>query len=338
MSARRRWTVLIALSIGVAALAGVRLGLGAGTFGWPQLDALMELRRLRVLTAATIGLALAVAGALLQTVMRNPLASPWVLGMTSGAALGVALATLLGYWATGVVRPGQPAAWAAVLGAIGALTLVLGIARARGGRGSDGGGLDPVSLVLVGVVVSVVLGSLVALVQHLLPDMGLAVQARWMLGSISDETPWWLAIAVAATSLAAAAGAIAAAPMLDALTLSDAEAHGLGVPVGRVRFVAVLAAGVLTGGTVALAGPIGFAGLLGPHLARLLVGGLHRWLVPAAGLVGMVLVLSADVVVELVRTPSGRMPVGVVMAIVGGPVFLVLLMRGGATRMWTGQT
>lgn len=311
-----------ALAIAAAAL---RLVVGPSGFGWPDAgdDVVWSLRLERVIAGAAIGASLAAAGALLQATLRNALASPFVLGLTSGAGLGIVAATYAGYLATGAVVAFRPPVWAAVAGAFAALGLVFLLGRRRGV-------LDPPTLILVGVIVSVMCGAATTFLQHLLPAQGMAVYTRWMMGSISEETSRGVLVAVALMTAAGVAAGAGMGRSLDASTLGDDEAASVGVRVGLVRSASFAIAGLLTAGTVVLAGPIGFVGLVCPHLVRLVGGPRHRWLVLGSACCGAALLLIADAAVSLLRLPSGRIPVGVVTALLGGPVFIVLLRRGGA--------
>jgi iron complex transport system permease protein len=327
---RRRATILIAL-LGAAAfgLLLLRQMVGPIGFGFAGRGPVGELRLLAGLSAAVIGASLAISGTLLQATLRNPLASPWVLGLTSGASLGVVLVIVVGGGGTGLEPVG------AVAGAFGALGLVYTLAR-RGGL------LDPVALLLIGVMVSISFGALAMLLQQFLPDQGLARFSRWMLGSISEETPWSLLGLIAALTVAGIVAASVAGPRLDAATLADDEARSVGVNPHRMRTMCFFIAGTLTAGTVLLAGPIGFVGLVCPHIARLLVGASHRRLVIASALVGIGFVVAADlasVVVAMWTASSdavvttGRIPVGIVTALIGAPVFIGMLLTGMRSKL-----
>jgi len=180
--------------------------------------------------------------------------------------------------------------------------------------------------VLVGVIIALICGAGIQLVHHLLPDRGVSA-VRWLVGSIDDDqNPARLALA-AAICLASIIAAWRWAPWLDAASLSDDEAASVGVPLARVRALLLIASGGLATLAVLLAGPLGFVGLVAPHAARLLGGPGHRRLVWSAPLAGAALVLAADLGVRLIDTPTGRVPLGVVTAVVGGPLFIALLLR-----------
>ena len=300
-------------------LAALRLLIGPEGLGWPADAIIWELRTVRAAAAAVVGAALARAGVLLQTLLRNPLASPDLLGLSTGAGLGVSLAMLIGYQATGRLEPPAGAGLAAFVGAAGALAVTYVVSRRRGG-------LDPATLILVGVIVSIICGAGIQFVHHLLPDRGVSA-ARWLVGAIDDNLGTGRLAFSAALCLAAMLIASRWSPWLDAASLSDDEAASVGVPLAPLRAMLLLTSGVLATLAVLIAGPLGFVGLVAPHAARLLGGPGHRLLVWSAPLAGAALVLAADIGVRLIATPTGRVPLGVITAVVGGPVFIVLLLR-----------
>jgi len=184
-------------------------------------------------------------------------------------------------------------------------------------------------LILVGVIVGVVCGAATIFLGHLMPDGGYAV-SRWTIGSLSDDTP---RIALLTTSLLAAVCltvGLAFGRAMDVAALGDDEAQTAGVPIARLRLVLFILAGALTANAVVLAGPIGFVGLVCPHIVRLLAGVTHRPLLIGSALAGATLVIGADAAVKSVNLASGRMPIGVITALVGGPVFILLLRRDSA--------
>jgi iron complex transport system permease protein len=286
----------------------------------PESALVWELRLTRTGAAAVVGAALGLAGVLLQCLLRNPLASPDILGLASGSGFAVMLAAYLGFLAgRGSSLGPTTSAAAALLGAAAALALVLLFARRRGG-------LDPITLILVGFVIGVIGSAGIMFLQHLMPDRGL-LTSRWLVGTIGDEiTPPMLA-AVAAATLALAALAHALAPAMDAASLGDDEARSVGVRLPRLRLILFAAAGTLTAGSVLLAGPIGFVGLVAPHLIRLGAGPAHRTLVVGAVLAGAAIVVFADALAKAIDLGAGRIPVGVLTAILGGPLFIWMLAR-----------
>ncbi len=322
---RRAWLTQLGAGAGLLVAAAWRIGVGSG--GW-SLDvdaAVLEIRAVRIGVAATVGAALAVAGVLLQALFRNPLAAPDLLGLSSGASLAVVLGLYLTGAGTGfgtVVWQGVPA----MAGAMGALGLVYVLAQRRGL-------VEPVSLVLTGVVVGILCGAGVMLVQHLSPDAGFNT-ARLLVGTISDDTAWTTLLAAAGVTVASVGLAATLGPTLDAASLGDDEAASVGVPVARLRLGLFLIAGALAASAVLLAGPVGFIGLVVPHAARLLAGPSHRALVLVSALGGAGLLVLADAAIKAINLGGGRLPLGVVTALVGGPVLIVLLRRGPGT-FWT---
>lgn len=299
-----------------------------GSLQWGWSEAAASLRWNALLSAVVAGAALSSAGMLLQGMLRNPLASPFVLGLSGGAQAAVALATLVAVRAGALLAPGVEVTVASV-GAAVALLACMAFGRSRDR------GIDPVSLVLAGVVVAAVAGSVATLCEWLLPPAERSGLLAWGLGRIPEAPApsllWGGGVAVAACTAAASGWG----RHLDAMQLSDDEARAIGVSLGATRIGVVLVASVLAALATALCGPLAFVGLVGPHAARSLVGGAHRRAMPAALLAGATLLVLADVVRMLVPVAGGgRMPVGVVCALAGGPAFLVLLRRG-AVRHWS---
>ncbi|MGW2398887.1 FecCD family ABC transporter permease [Kitasatospora sp. NPDC001664] len=277
-----------------------------------------QLRFPRALLAATVGAGLGLVGAAVQALVRNPLADPYLLGISSGASLGAVGAIVLGLGAGGALGTYGVSA-AAFAGALGAFLLVWLAAR-------RGGGFAPLRLVLCGIAVGQFLAGLCS---YLVLQAGDEQQTRgvlfWLMGSLSGASWGQLPLPVVAVAL----GAVVLqgrARALNALTLGDETAAGLGVDADRVRRELFVTASLLTGVLVASAGAIGFVGLLVPHLCRLLVGGEHRRLLPLSALTGAVLLTAVD---TLARTAldAQELPIGVVTALLGAPVLLYLLDR-----------
>lgn len=322
--------IVLALLLLLAACAGrflVIRGLDGGwLLGWPSPD-VIGLRLAPILCALVAGAALGSAGAVLQTLLRNPLASPFVLGISSGAGAGVALASVVAA-AAGMAAPaGVALVLPAAIGAFTSLALVLGLSRRHGT-------VDPVTMVLAGVVVGTVAAALSMLAEALLPPDRRGVAAAWVLGRIPDVIPpgpWAACLlgTVGLTGLAAWRGR-----ELDASALTDDEAASVGVALGRLRLAMFAACGLATAASVVLCGPIGFVGLLAPHLARPLTGPRNAPLVVASALLGAALLVAADATRQLFEVQGGRLPIGALTATLGGIAFLVLLRRtaGGWIR------
>ncbi len=315
------------LALMILALAGavvVRLLVGDREgLHWPESAELWRLRGERAWAGVLVGACLAVAGVLLQSLLRNPLASPDLIGPAAGAGLGVMVAVMVGHAAGSAVLSTAALAGPALIGSLGALAAVYVLAQRRGF-------VEPVSLVLVGVMVSIICGALTMLVSRLLPPDAARVGAAWMFGSISDEvnrpTLWTVsAVALSATVFGAWAG-----PALDAAAMSEDEARSVGVAVGPLRLALFVCAGVLAAGAVVIAGPVGFVGLVCPHLFRLMAGPAHRALVLGSCAAGAALVVAADAAVKAVEVDTGRLPIGILTTLIGGPVFLVLLRKSAA--------
>jgi iron complex transport system permease protein len=331
------WCVLGATLVAVLAL---RMLVGGAGFGWPD-DSVLGYRTSAVLGAASVGAALAMAGLFLQVLLRNPLASPFVLGLSSGAGFGYMLALYLGYvgaqlgWSLGssvdgTALPGMAGGLlrdvgAPVLAATIGSCLTLAIVWRLGSRG---GTADPLALVLAGVVLSAIAGAATTALQSLVPAGLRGDFLAWMMGRIPEAPPPALLGFVVVAAIAATVLGVLLGRTLDAANLSDDEAASVGVSLPRLRATLFVASGVLAAATVALAGPIAFVGLIAPHAARILLGPAHRPLALGSAIAGAALLVAADVVRQTIDLGGGRLPVGVVTAIVGGPIFLVLLRRG----------
>lgn len=313
--------VLLGVLCAAAVTARLLIGLSLEGLSADARDQVLTLRGHRVATGLIVGAALAASGVLLQAMMRNPLASPDLLGMASGAALAVVAWMLIHFMRTGHMHPSGVASAGvpALVGALGALAIVYTLAQRRGV-------VEPVSLVLVGVMVNIIAGALMLFVASWLPDQGMAA-LRWTVGTISDEIPsgtlWPLGVLV----IAAIALACTQTRAIDAASLSDDEARSVGVPLAKLRILMLGLAGVLAAAGVVLAGPIGFIGLVAPHIVRLLIGPAARPLMIGATITGATLVVACDAISRLIELPSGRLPLGVLTALIGGPLFLVLLRR-----------
>jgi iron complex transport system permease protein len=310
--------------VGVLALlclAAVLLGLAAGAAGWRGniLSGLLAgdeivttLRAPRVLLGALTGASLALAGVCMQAVLRNELADPYILGMAGGASAGAVVSL--------AVAPGIPPGPAAAGGAALATALVRSLAR---------GPYHPTRLLLAGVAVGAVLASITGLVLVLAPGERLLRSATyWMFGGFGTPTLGSL-LGPALILVIAFAVLHRRAERLDRLVLGDDVAASLGTDPGRLRGLALAAGVVLTASAVAAGGLIGFVGLIAPHAARRLVGAAHRGILPVAALLGALVVVLADTVARTTFAPR-EVPLGLVTALLGGPVFLWLVSRRGA--------
>jgi len=275
----------------------------------------VQLRLPRAVLAVLVGGGLALSGAVFQALLRNPLAEPYVLGVSGGAAVGAVAATALG-WAS-LAPWALPAA--AFMGAVVAIALVFRIAA------SVGRVLDTRVLLLAGVVVGAFFNAVILLLLSFADMETFRSAIFWMMGSVAGAG--WGQIGVLALYFTpAAAVLLALARPLDLLALGEEPALFLGAPVERVKVTAFLVASFLVGAAVAVAGVIGFVGLIVPHAIRLLWGSDHRLLLPASIFAGGAFLLVADTIARTIAAPA-ELPVGVVTALVGVPVFVVLLIR-----------
>jgi len=325
---RQREVPIVGLVLlAIVALAAMALRLlidrdldGAVSLVVPNGDVL-QLRATALAAGAIVGVSLAVSGVLLQALLRNPLASPFILGVSAGAGLGVMTALYVNYRMGRTVIPEGGHILPAMAGAIATLLVVWTLGRRRGW-------LDPVSLVLVGVIVSTICAALMMTLQHLVPAGLHKDITRWMMGHISEAAPMTALISAGACALIGVVVGVLMGRAMDAATLGDDEARSVGVAVGPLRLWLFLLAGALAAGAVALAGPIGFVGLVAPHAARIVLGPRHGPLVLGAALLGIALVVGADVARQAVDLGAGRLPIGILTALIGGPMFIWLLRSG----------
>jgi len=310
VSARR---VLPAL--GLLVLVCIAISLMVGSAAHATTAIVLEIRLPRALLAAIVGAGLATAGALLQALLQNPLADPYVLGISGGAALGgvAALALGGGFWLGGAAVP-----LVAFAGALGASLLLYAVAAA-------GGRAPAHSLLLTGVVFNAFASSLIVFVTSAADLSRVASVFLWLIGSVRLVEPPLLA-GVAALFGIGLAIALRHAYGLNLLAQGDETASHLGVDVPRTRRHVLCASALMIGASVAVSGLIGFVGLIVPHLLRLTIGSDHRTLVPASALAGAAFLVSADTLARVVLAPV-ELPVGALTALVGGPLFLVLLRR-----------
>jgi iron complex transport system permease protein len=290
----------------VAALRGSRLT--------PMQALVVDLRLPRVLLAALVGACLAAAGVLYQALFRNALADPYILGVSSGAGLGAALAfSITGTGALALVAPPL----AAFVGALLTILLVAALASRRGV-------MDTLSLLLAGVAVSYTLAALTSFVLVVRREQMSRI-VFWMMGGLQGAT--WTQVGIVAVMLVAGlAVPLVFARELNIMLLGDERAGELGVDVERVKRIILAAASLVVSAAVSVSGLIGFVGLMTPHAARLVLGPDHRLLLPASVLCGATVMVVADLVARVVLAPV-ELPVGIVTAIAGGPVFVWLLVR-----------
>ena len=298
----------------IAIIAG-HAGLELDVTVSPQQEAVLwNIRLPRIVMAALVGGALALAGAVLQGVFRNPLADPSLVGVSSGAALGAVAAIVAGVTPLGLAS--LPVA--AFVGGMLAMLLVYGFAR-------SGGRTEVVTLILAGIAVNAIAGAFTGLFIFVANDVQLRTIVFWTLGSLGGAT-WrsvWSVLPFIGLGLLLLPRW---GRQLNLLVLGEREARHLGVDTERLRFVLVTLAALITGASVAVAGIIGFVGLVVPHIIRLVAGPDHRLLLPASALTGASLLLLADLGARTLVLPR-ELPLGVVTALAGGPFFLWLLHR-----------
>ncbi|GAA1742739.1 iron ABC transporter permease [Aeromicrobium alkaliterrae] len=292
-----------------ARLQGVPSDATSDTIVW-------NIRAPRVLLAAVVGAGLAVAGTVVQTLVRNPLADPYLLGVSSGASVGATAVITLGVLASA-------GTWAlsvgAMVGAVVAAATVFGIAMGQGG-------LTPLRLVLTGTVLASAFSAVASYLVFRSEEPQAAQSVLfWLLGSLARASWDQLLLPVVAVAVTAVV-LLLMRGWLDALLAGPDVASSLGVPVVRLRVVLFVLQALLVGVLVAVAGGIGFVGLVVPHVARLLVGPLHGRMVPVAALVGAIFLVWVDVAARTLASPQD-IPLSVVTGVVGAPVFLVLLGR-----------
>lgn len=333
----RRRAMLVVLVLGALLVVGALLALAIGSehVPFPQLTAALlakvtgtastlsreqevivfSLRLPRIALAIGVGAALAMAGAAFQALLRNPLADPYVLGVSGGAALGSILAILL----AAEVAIAQP-----LFGFAGAVAATLIVYQL--GRRDD----DPARLALAGVVLSTFLSSTIVLITALANNVKLRQITMWLLGDLSSGNLEGLLFVIAAVLIGATV-LMTQSRALNLMMIGERDAFALGVETSRVRWIVHLTASLMTGTAVAAGGAIGYVGLVVPHLVRLAVGADNRLVIPASALAGALLVLLADTVARTMLSPR-ELPTGAITALVGAPVFVYLLVRGRSTR------
>jgi iron complex transport system permease protein len=327
-ASRKKLVLLIGILSGALVVALLAAAvLGVGTLDWTRVfipdsaehAIVFRIRLARGLLGATVGAALATAGVTFQTLVRNPLADPYVMGVSSGAAVGAAVSIFLG------VGRGLGVGVFAFVGAVLALGLVyrLGVVQGR---------LVPHVTLLSGIVFNAFSWAVIVTVGSISHPGGAAEMVLWLLGSLS--APSWPRLVTAAGATAAGIAILVwLSPRMNALLLGDEGAHSVGVEVGATRKWLLLTASLLTAVAVSVAGPIGFVGIIVPHILRLIIGPDHRLLIPASALGGAVFLSMCDTLTRLAFLPLGNEPpVSVLTALLGGPFFLALLWRRRTLR------
>ncbi len=319
----QRLTIAILLVFSIAAV-GLSLLVGSVSIVWNDLISffrsgtvsmttmvVFELRLPRAVSAFVVGSSLAVAGVMMQVLLRNPLADPYVLGVSGGSAAFALIVMLLGL-------PFSAVPIAATLGAGFSIVLLILLARASGDWGSS-------RLLLTGIVLASGWGALIGFFLSLGEANQIQGMLFWLMGDLRPEWPGFIRILVL---LAVLIVGLIVARDLDLLLEGDLRARSLGLNTSALRLIILLAASLLTAASVTLAGPVGFIGLVVPHMMRLIIGSRHRLLIPVSALAGGTLLVIAEMIARTVIAPQ-QLPVGVITSFIGVPVFLYLLRRRG---------
>lgn len=324
--------LLLVLVMLLCALVGPQtISLKAAAGGWansatpnPDYEILMRVRVPRVLLAALVGAALAASGVVFQGLLRNPLADPYILGISSGAGLGAMLAVIGGFGWT--VWGRSPIAVSAFLGALATVWLVWGLGRLTGRYHVTG-------LLLTGVVVNAFLSAVILFLASIARSQQFYATVFWLMGNMTEED--FLVLWVGGGCILAGVVALFfLSPQLNIISVGHQDARSIGVPVERIEMAAFAIAAFITAVAVSLSGLIGFVGLIIPHAVRLVFGPDHRQLLPLSSLAGAMFLVVADTVARMIVAPA-QLPVGVVTALAGGPFFLVLLVRYSRKVYWS---
>ncbi|MEQ8823323.1 MAG: iron ABC transporter permease [Filomicrobium sp.] len=323
----------VSLAVGPTGISidDLPLAISAAIWGSDDIEALrdrlvlLELRLPRTLIGAFVGAALAVSGAMMQGMFRNPLADPGLIGVSAGAAL-FAVATigfsdgLLSWWHALLGIYALPIA--AFIGGVVTTALLVGIAN-RSGQ------VATATLLLAGIAFGALAGAATGLIAYMSDDQQLRDLTLWTMGSLSGAT-WDKVLAIAPFAVVLFVSLPYLVRSLNGLLLGESEAFHLGINVKRAKYLIVALTAAAVGASVAVAGVIGFVGIVVPHFVRLIAGPDHRVLLPAAALVGAVVLLCADVLARMLVAPA-ELPIGILMAIIGAPVFLHLILRRGVS-------
>ncbi len=320
---QRRLVLMVVLMVAIVVFAA---NIGAMRLSLPMVwqstrDSMVwqiwwNIRLPRVLLAVLVGSALALSGAVMQGLFRNPLADPGLLGISSSAALMVAISVVIP-----LSLPAMLALWwpmlAAFIGSLAVTVVIFTLSRSGSGTLSR--------LLLVGIAINAVCGAAVGVLSWISNDQQLRQLSLWGMGSLG-QAQWSTVIASAVIILPAMVATQWQARRLNLLQLGDEEAHYLGVDVKHTQRILLVLSALMVAASVAVSGVIGFVGLVVPHLMRMCIGSDHRWLLPGAGLAGAILMLIADTLARTVVAPA-EMPVGLLTSLLGAPWFLWLILR-----------
>jgi len=316
--------MLICSLVGTESISLKAVLSGAGTQKSvnPDYEIFVRVRVPRIILACLVGAALACSGVVLQALLRNPLADPYILGISSGAGLGVIIAVISGLdWILGR----SPIAFFAFVGALGTVWLVWSIGRLTGKFHVTG-------LLLAGVVVNAFFSAVIMFLTSIAKSQQVYSTIFWLMGNITEEDflVLWLGTGLVVGGIIAL---FYISPQLNALSFGEEDARSMGVNIARTQLIAFGISAAITAVAVSLSGLIGFVGLLVPHAVRLVFGPDHRQLLPISGMVGAIFLVIADTLARVIIAPA-QLPVGVVTAIIGGPFFLVLLVKYSRKVSW----
>lgn len=279
-----------------------------------------QIRAPRVVTGLCVGVGLALAGSAMQGLLRNPLADPGLIGVTGGASLGAVTVIVLGEvlfsGVTNVFRP-YLLPIAATIGAGLATAFVFAVAR-RGGQ------ISVATLILAGVAINSIAGAAIGTLVYMSDDRQLRDLTFWTMGSLA-RSDWTVVAVTLGVTIVCSLAFLRLSRALDLFQLGERAAFHTGLDVERIKFRVGVLTAILVGTVTAAAGPIGFIGLMAPHMARMILGPGHKWMMPAAALIGTVLILTADLGVRM-AVPPAEPPIGIATSLIGGPFFLYLLL------------
>ena len=292
----------------------------------PDYEIYFKIRLPRIVLACLVGAALACSGVIFQALLRNPLADPYILGISSGAGLGAIIAVLSGF--TWTLWGRSPIAVFAFCGALGTVWLVWLIGRWTGRAHTTG-------LLLAGVVVNAFFSAIIMFLSSISREHDVYSTIFWLMGNITEEEPLvlWLSAGFVAAGLVAL---FYISPRLNVMTFGEDDAQSIGISTSAVRLGAFSVAAFITAIAVSLSGLVGFVGLIVPHAVRLVFGPDHRQLIPLSAIVGATFLVAADTLARTIVAPA-QLPVGVVTAIAGGPFFLILLVKQTRKIGWSSK-
>jgi len=312
-----QWLLAVFLVVGLLVVAVLSLFLGS-VFISPdklfQSEILWQIRLPRVILAALLGLLLSTSGVILQGILRNYLADPYILGISAGGGVGAAIAIALGLNIT--LLGMSPVPLLALVFSLGSVFVVYKLSEVAGKA-------SPETLILAGVALSAFASAILSLI--IILKGNLQSIYFWLLGSLSAAS-WGNVVTILPYAIAGLAIAYFYSKELNALLLGEEMAKTLGIEVEKVRLILIAAASLMTAAAVSVSGLIGFVGLIVPHWVRLWIGPNHRYLIPISALSGMILLVVADTLSRTLLSPA-EIPIGIVMALVGAPFFLYLLRR-----------